>query len=45
MVRDANCFHPFKDGVLSCIDCLVMPAVCLVNNYIKFGDASSLSCQ
>jgi len=21
MVRDANCFHPFKDGVLSCIDC------------------------
>jgi hypothetical protein len=24
---------------------LVMPAVCLVNNYIKFGDASSLSCQ
>ncbi len=35
MVRDANHFHHFEDGV--CLHgLLVMPVICLVNHYIKY---------
>jgi hypothetical protein len=36
MVRDANRFHYFEDGVLFLHGLLVMPVICLVNHDIKF---------
>ncbi len=36
MVRDANRFHYFEDGILFLHGLLVMPVLCLVNHDIKF---------
>jgi hypothetical protein len=35
MVRDANCFHRFENGVFL-HGLLVIPVMCLVNHYIMF---------
>jgi hypothetical protein len=32
MVRDANCFLHFEDGVCSCMELLVMPVLCCADH-------------